>query len=57
MSHKSLFICGHCGKDTKKTDRDVEKVILGGYADILCRFCREVLNEEIVEIARRYLDN
>lgn len=53
----SLFICGYCGKDTRKTDRDVEKIILGGYANILCRVCRGRLDDEITKIARRYLRN
>lgn len=53
---KSLFICGYCGKDTRKTDRDVEKVILAGYANILCRSCKERLDNEVATIARKYLN-
>lgn len=51
----SLFICGCCGKDTTDTGRDTEKVRLGGYANMLCRVCRICLEEEVVNIAKRYL--
>ena len=53
---KSLFICGCCGKDTTNTGRDVAKVTLGGCANILCRVCRMCLDDDIRDLARKYLD-
>lgn len=51
----SLFVCGCCGKDTRKTDSDIEKVVLGGYANMLCRGCRMALEDDVAAMARRYL--
>jgi hypothetical protein len=51
----SLFICGCCGKDTRKTDRDVKKMVIAGYANILCHVCRMSLESEVENIARKYL--
>lgn len=56
MSYKSLFICGYCNKDTRETDKDIEKVRLAGYANMLCRTCRMCLEDEVVNIAKRYLN-
>lgn len=52
---KSLFICGYCGKDTRETGREVEKVVLSGLANILCRTCRESLKDDVMSIAKKYL--
>ncbi len=57
--YKSLAICGYCGKDTSNDpygDR-TEKIIMSGYADMLCESCRYSLENEIIKIARKYLDN
>ena len=57
---KSLFICGHCGKDTRKRNKhkalDVpKKVVVSGYASILCYSCRMEFEDSIADVARRYL--
>jgi len=54
-----LSICGHCGKDTQKDpygDR-TEKVIVAGYANMLCENCRYAMDNEIMKIAIKYLQN
>ncbi len=63
MKHKtfkSLYICVNCGKDTEKLSgidrKSTQKVILGGYANMLCRVCRCCLEDEVSQLARRYLD-
>ncbi len=53
----SKYICGHCGKDTRKTDMDAEKVSLAGYTDILCGSCRMLFTADIQVIAKKYLRN
>lgn len=58
---KSIFICGYCGKDTRKETKpssipDIEKVILGGYANMLCSSCKMQLEDSIEDIAKRYLN-
>ena len=53
----SLFICGNCGKDTRKTNRDVVKVVLSGYSNILCRSCLMEFEDAVADVAKRYLRN
>lgn len=53
--YKSLFICGKCRKDTRKKDKKIQKVILSGYANMLCLSCQMMLEDEVASIARRYL--
>ena len=50
--YKSLFICGKCGKEDKK----IQKVILSGYANMLCQSCHMQLEDGVADIARRYLN-
>lgn len=52
---KSLFICGCCGKDTRKTNEKTEKVIVYNRANMLCPACKICLEEDIDNIAKRYL--
>ena len=55
---KLLLVCGKCKQDQSNrlgSDIDIQKVMLGGYANILCRRCRMMLDDEIRDIARRYL--
>jgi hypothetical protein len=47
----SLFVCGCCGKH----DDGAEKVVLSGYANILCFSCRRMLEKDIENIAKTYL--
>ncbi|MBC8489900.1 MAG: hypothetical protein H8D45_28115 [Bacteroidetes bacterium] len=49
--HISLNICGHCAKETK----NVEKIVWGGYANILCFSCRCRFEAAMDDLARRYL--
>ena len=50
--NKSIFICGHCGKE----DRDhIEKVICGGYVNMLCFTCRCRFEDAIRDISKKYL--
>jgi len=56
QKHASLFICGCCGEDTRKTDKDIKKVILSCRSNMLCRICRSLLEDDIDNIARKYLD-
>lgn len=53
--YTSLYICGRCGKDTRKTDRDVEKVSLAGIANILCRSCVMEFEDAVADVAKQYL--
>lgn len=56
---KSLLICGKCGYDQRKDSQDkkrlLEKVVVADYANILCRSCKMMLEEEISDVAARYL--
>jgi len=52
---KSLFICGHCGVDTRKTGGGIEKVIVSDYANMLCYSCNIKLKTEIQDVARKFL--
>ena len=57
---KTLLCCGKCGEDQSNrlgSKINLQKVILAGYADILCCKCRATLEDEVKDIARRYLDN
>lgn len=57
LEHVSLFICGHCGKDTKNDhDNTTEKVIEYGFANMLCGNCRNKMRNEMVLIAMKYLE-
>lgn len=49
---ESIFICGRCGKEDRK---NIEKVICGEYANMLCWSCRAEFEDSINDIARRYL--
>ena len=51
----SLSICGYCGKDTRATGWNVKKIILSGYANMLCFSCEMRLEDEIASIAKKYL--
>lgn len=48
----NLFTCGKCGEEDKE---HIEKVILAGYANMLCFSCKAMLWDEIDAIAKRYL--
>lgn len=48
----SLFVCGRCGEEDKE---HIRKVILGGYANMLCFSCNCLLEATIVEIAKQFL--
>ena len=54
----SLLVCGKC-KDNQSdwtgSKIDIQKVILSGYANVLCRKCRIGLEVEVADIARKYL--
>jgi len=56
--YKSLTICGHCGKDTRKDPYGdkTEKIIVAGYANMLCENCRYAMDNEITKIAIKYLN-
>lgn len=51
----SLYVCGHCKKNTKGTVIEIRKIIASGYANMLCDFCRNEFNEELKKIAIKYL--
>ena len=54
----NLWQCGSCGKDFKdSSERNsiMQKVVLAGYANILCRICRMCLEDEVATIAKKYL--
>ena len=52
-----LYICGYCGTDTRKgLCYQIQKVIISGYANMLCEVCQTSLEYEIAQIARKYLD-
>ena len=56
---KTLLKCGKCGQDQSNrldSNIDLQKVILSSYANILCCKCRLMLDAEVKDIARRYLD-
>jgi len=55
--HKSLLECGRCGKDLKgkQQGHDYSKVIEHGYANILCRSCRMLLEDSLADVAHRFL--
>jgi len=55
----NVYICGCCKKDYSKNEdrnRIMKKVILAGYANLLCRTCRIMLEEDVKVIARAYLN-
>jgi len=52
---KSLFICGHCRVDTKKSKQEIKKVIVGDLANMLCDSCQMELEDSIRDVARRFL--
>lgn len=54
MTKLSLSICGNCGKDVGY--QNIQKVIVSGYANLLCNTCKCCLEDEISAIAKRYLD-
>ncbi len=54
---KPLYICGYCGVDTRKGLRyQIQKVVISGYANMLCEVCQTLLEEEIARIAEKYLN-
>jgi len=55
--HKSLLICGRCDKDLngKHQGEDYSKVIEHGYANILCRSCRMMLEDSLADVAYHFL--
>lgn len=56
-SRKSLLVCGKCSKDLKgkRQGDDYSKVIEYGYANILCRSCRMMLEDSLADVAYRFL--
>ena len=52
---KSLFICGYCDRDTKGEKGETTKVILGGFANMLCFSCRCRFEDAIEDVAKKYL--
>lgn len=53
---KSLFICNHCGTDTRKTDDStIKKVVVGDYANMLCYSCKMLLEDSIQDVAKKFL--
>ena len=53
QKRRSIFECGKCGK----VDREgIRKVILSGFANMLCSRCNRELESEIDNIARKYLN-
>lgn len=53
-----LSICGHCKIDTKNSyPNRTEKVIYYNFADMLCGNCRIKMDEEMILIAKKYLQN
>lgn len=56
-SQKSLLVCGKCGKDLKGKSQgdDYSKVIAHGYANILCRTCRLILEDSLADVAHHFL--
>ena len=55
VKKKSLFICGHCGVDTKKSNQEIKKVIIGNLANMLCTSCQKLFEDSIRDVARIYL--
>jgi len=49
---KSIFICGHCGKEDRE---HIEKVIMGDFANMLCFSCRCEFEDSIRDVAMKYL--
>ncbi len=54
-SFVSLFICGHCGKDTEDIKGGIGKVCLSGYANMLCFSCNCEFEDSVKDVAKRYL--
>ena len=44
------FLCNHCGSGEK-----TKKVVVYNMANILCFSCRSRMQDEIIDIAKRYL--
>jgi uncharacterized CHY-type Zn-finger protein len=54
------YICGKCKKDYENHPNRlwiIKKVVLAGYADILCHKCRDEMEAEIKNIAKKFLKN
>ncbi len=56
-----IYICNNCGEDqsdwtyeTKKR-RNVEKVVIYNLANMLCFSCSAKMQDEIMDIAKKYL--
>ncbi len=55
--HKSLFICGYCGMDTRKLKSrgSIRKIRAAGHSNMLCVSCERSLNCEMEILARKFL--
>ena len=57
MANEKLSVCGCCKKDYGyNNENSTEKVIRFGFANMLCRVCRECLEDNLRQVAGRYLN-
>ncbi len=48
----NLSVCGYCGEEPMVPNK---KMICSGYANVLCRSCISLFDDEVEIIAKKYL--